>query len=431
MSQFEKFYFLPEIYTFLKEEGIKEPTPVQAKTISPFLAGENLSVLAQTGTGKTLAYLLPIFQMIKENDDDIPMESQIGAPRVIIITPTRELTSQVFKITKSLAHTCKLRIRKLVGGDKSTHVRKLANEAYDILVTNPGRLNSAFEKNEIKKELIEVIVLDEADQLLDMGFASEIIKMNKALKGNDPQICLYSATEPGNYKNFLEKAFLDKKFKRIELQGVHKVKRTIETFNIHLGMREKPLMLATFIEKQAKGTGVVFFNRKEDVQKGYDQLKDQFPRKRINQLHGGLSKEERKTAYKNFAEKGGLLLCSDIAARGLDIKDLKWVLNYDLPFEAVYYIHRCGRTGRNGAKGSVFNFVTHADAKLMQRINEAILNQSSLALKALEAPKRTPAKKSKNSKGTGKKAKVDKKASKKIKRKNTPRYKKKKVSKRK
>ncbi len=437
MADFKDFDLLPEIISFLKESSLSKPTEVQSKAIPAFIKGENLSVLAQTGSGKTLAYTLPIFHKLKINDDDIPMDDQFGAPRAIILTPTRELNQQVFKICKSVAHTAKLRIRQLVGGDKGKRSRRLQEEAFDILVCSPARLLSALERKEVLPKLLEALVLDEADQLLDMGFTRDIKKIisfiHKVNKAPLKQVALFSATWPAQYENFVEDVFHGLSFKQVVCQGGIQLKRNIETFNIYLPQKEKSKILEEFIAKEAKGTGLIFVNKKEDVLKVAQTLRGQFPKRNIIELHGNQKPSERKAAMDNFLKKKGLLVASDIAARGLDVDNLGWVLNYDLPFEAVYYIHRCGRTGRAGRLGRVYNFVTSADIKLMGRINEAILSQSSLALKPLEAPKGSPMARKTQKKSGSKNSKkvVKKKTEKKMKRKSavrkkTPRYKKKK-----
>lgn len=387
MSSFQKFGLLKEIGCFLEEASLKEPTEVQRKGIPALLRGESLSVLAQTGTGKTLAYALPLFHLIKSNDESIPMESQIGAPRAVILTPTRELNFQVTKVFKSISHHAKLRIRTLTGGDKGKISRKIADTPYDILVSSPSRLKSALERSEVKSSLLEFLILDEADQLLDMGFTKDILRINELLKREkgrrEIQLGLFSATWPGQYKNFISEVFPEYELNEIICQGGVQLKRNIETYNISVSSKEKNKILEDFFKNYAKGTGVVFANRKEDVNSLFSFLKEKFPRRRLNILHGGLSQRERREAFTHFRERGGVLISSDIAARGFDIKNLSWVLNYDLPFEAVYYIHRCGRTGREGKLGKVYNFVTALDQKLVGRINEAILSQSSLALSPL------------------------------------------------
>ncbi len=388
MSSFEDFFFIQDIEKFLKEAEIKKPTEVQGKVIPEFFKGENVSVLAQTGSGKTLSYALPIFQLLKINDEEIPQELQIGSPRAIVLTPTRELNQQVNKVFKSIAHHAKLRIRTLTGGDKGVISRRIADEAYDILVCSPSRLKSALERGEVKSSLLEILVFDEADQLLDMGFTKDIVRIHELIKKeyreSPVQMGLFSATWPAQYKNFMAEVFPEYQFKEIVCQGGVQLKRNIDTYNIPLGIKDKPIMLESFLEQEGKGTGVIFINRKEEALKVFNQLVQKFPKRRMNLLHGALTQKERRDAFNEFREKGGILVATDIAARGLDVKGLAWVLNYDLPFEAVYYVHRCGRTGREGKLGKVFNFVTNADIKLMSRINEAILSQSSLSLKTLE-----------------------------------------------
>jgi superfamily II DNA/RNA helicase len=261
-----------------------------------------------------------------------------------------------------------------------------------------------------------------------MGFSKEISKiMNFIHKKNSaqvPQVALYSATWPAQYKNFVEEVFPGYTFKDIICQGGVQLKRNIETFNIPLGIKEKPKLLEQFLSKEARGSGIIFVNKKEEVKKISEQVESIVGHKKIFQIHGDQKPGERKDAIQSFRSKGGLLIATDIAARGLDVENLSWVLNFDLPFEAVYYVHRCGRTGRAGRQGRVYNFITPADTKLMGRINEAILSQSSLALKTLDPPKSKPQrKKSGASKATSKKVTKKKKPARSGK---TPRYKKKK-----
>lgn len=428
MSDFSGFGLLSEIEEFLKENKLKKPTEVQEKAVASLLKGESLSVLAQTGSGKTLAYALPLVHKIKINDEDIPMDDQFGSPRGIVITPTRELNQQVFKVLKGIAHHAKLRIRHLVGGDKGKRARRFHEDAFDILVTSPGKLMSAMQRGEISPKLLEFLVFDEADQLLDMGFSKEISKImtfiHKKNSAQVEQVALFSATWPAQYKNFVEEVFTGYSFKDVICQGGVQLKRNIETFNIPLGVREKGRLLEQFLSNEAKGSGIIFVNKKEEVKKISDQIAGVVNHNKIFQIHGDQKPGERKDAIASFRKKGGLLVATDIAARGLDVENLSWILNYDLPFEAVYYVHRCGRTGRAGRQGRVYNFITPADTKLMGRINEAILSQSSLALKTLEPPKgaKKPHKKSASKKAVSKK--VTKKKS--ARGRKTPRYKKKK-----
>jgi superfamily II DNA/RNA helicase len=385
VNNFSQFNFLPELEKFLTENNFKKPTFVQEKVIPSFIQKESISVLAATGSGKTLSYGLPLFHLLKSNDDEIEMEEQYGAPRCIILLPTRELALQVYKVMKGIGHHCKLRIRKLTGSEKYSQMKRMEDEAYDVLVATPGRLMSGLEKKEVKLDLLETLVIDEADQLLDMGFSKDLKKLDLALAEQKFQLTLFSATWPPDFEQFVSKVFTGKKIKNIELGQGQIKKRTIETYNIHLTHHEKPSMLVQFIKQAPKGKGIMFVNRKEDIASIAEHLSENYPRRKFWTLHGGLSKQERLSAYKNFLEHGGLLLASDIAARGMDIKDLNWVLNYDLPFEAVYYVHRCGRSGRGDIKGKVYNFVAPKDRAIISKINKAIREQDALLLDSLQS----------------------------------------------
>lgn len=400
----------PGFESFFKEKNFSKLTEIQEKTLLKSLRGESLSVLAPTGSGKTLSYLIPVFEKLKKNDNDIPMESQYGSPRALIISPTRELNQQIFKGSKSIAHHVKLRVRQLVGGRK-TQNRLNKDQAYDILIASPSTISKAILSKELSLELLEVLVFDEADQLLEMGFFKELKLLTEKV---DPklQVLLYSATWPAQYQEFIKNLFPEKKFKDIVIQGGNQVQRNIETFNIRLKVFEKKDVLKQFVKEKAKGKGIIFVNKKEDIVKIQDHLKNEFPQKKIHSLHGGLQTRERKQAYELFLKEGGILLASDVVARGMDIQNLNWILNYDLPFESVYYIHRCGRTGRHGKTGLVYNFVTPSDSKLIERINQSILSQSSLALKTFDLVKLKKKKASPKKKAPIKKKPVKKKVKK-------------------
>ncbi|MDC1174028.1 DEAD/DEAH box helicase [Bacteriovoracaceae bacterium] len=411
MKDFSSFNLLPELASFLKDNNLNTPTPIQEKAIPSMLDKKDVCAVAQTGTGKTFAYALPIVNQLKSNDEDIPMESQVGNPRAIIVVPTRELVTQVMKVFKSISHHAKLRIRNLEGGKDKGRSRRLREEAFDILICAPGRLASAIERKEIGTDLLEWLVLDESDQLLDMGFGKEISKISSKIKNEKYNVALFSATRPEDFFKFTEQTFTERKFTEHFMGDSHGIKTTIETFNVYLGQREKPEMLVTFLEKQAKGSGMIFFNRKEDVSKIGEIIVTRFPKRKVWTLHGAMTKSERKENFDGFVDKGGYLLSSDISARGIDIKDINWVLNYDLPFEAVYYLHRCGRTGRANKKGTVFNFVTSGDRNLIARINEAIIGQNNLNIQTLKSPNSNTSSKTDDTKKTGKK--VSKKVAKK------------------
>jgi superfamily II DNA/RNA helicase len=184
---------------------------------------------------------------------------------------------------------------------------------------------------------------------------------------------------PGTFADIRRATFPGLKFQEIELQGAHSLRDNISTTNYTVPYAEKVLHAAALLET-VRGPGFLFVNLKKTAEEVYDQLTKALPKKTIHLLHGGMEKKDRRKAIARFEDGGDILVCTDIASRGIDIPGLNWVLNYDLPFEPVYYIHRCGRAGRNGAPAEVVNLVTTKDFPLITRINSAIENQSSLKL---------------------------------------------------
>lgn len=370
--------------SFFKENHLKNPTDVQTAAISPFVAGKSVQVLAKTGSGKTYSYLLPLFQMLKVSEDKNGGKS--GAPRAIIVVPIKELATQVHNEAKKLSHHIKLRVRVALGGDKGASVQSLKKTPIDILIGGPGRIKSMLDKGEISLENLDYFIIDEADQLMDMGFMVDMKGIRKHIK-RPYQAGLYSATSSETFENLRMEFFSGISFENVNVGITNALVSKIDTFNITLNYQEKKAMLETFLNKEAKGMGVIFVNQKETVVEIYEFMRNNFKNIKTSCLHGDMSAADRKSAFENFRNAGGILVTSDIIARGVDIKGLLWILNYDLPFEAVYYVHRSGRVGRNGAYGKVYNFVTSKDVPLISRINEAISGQTALKIDAITIKK--------------------------------------------
>jgi superfamily II DNA/RNA helicase len=422
MATFNDLLAHDELKAYIKEQGFAHPTPVQTKGIPVLAKKQSLSLLGKTGTGKTLSYALPIVQNVK-NDEQSGIETKPGHPKAVIILPTKELTSQVFQVFKDISHFSKLRVRKLLGGEKGQKSRELSSQNFEILVTGPGRLAAMVEKKEISLADTRYIILDEADTLLDMGFFKEIKKLWGFCEWEGTTVGLISATMPNDFDRFKDEVFETIDFKMLEVGG-HALKQEIETFNIDLNFKEKNKMTKLFLEKQPAGSGMIFCNRKETTDEVFKFLKEEFPSKRFYILHGEMDAKERATSFKKFKEKGGVMVCTDIAARGIDIPALGWVLNYDLPFEAVFYIHRSGRVGRGGRKGSVFNFVTSRDFNLIARINTSIKEQSLLKLTTINTKLQRTLTKKKEQKKDNTPVKKAREKRPQVGRRKTPRYKK-------
>lgn len=380
--EFARMLGRDDLKAFLKEFSLTNPTEVQKKAIPLFLDKKDLLVLAPTGTGKTLAFALPLFALLKkEEEEGGPREKKKGCPRALILSPTRELAHQLFKVFKDISHHSKLRVRLLAGGEAKDKERALYSSEYEILISAPGKMAQLVREEKISLEDLSYLILDEADQLLDLGFKKDIETIFSDSGKKAPQVVLFSATLSPRYEEFITTVFGSVRFERIQLTGSNALRPTIETFNVYVQEKEKLEICGTFLKKKAKGDGLIFVNKKENAEELFKHLKKEFPEQIFHVLHGAMEAKDRKENYTELLDKGGILICTDIVARGLDLKGLSWVLNYDLPFEAVYYIHRSGRTGRQGKPGTVFNLVTPRDEELVKRINEAIRNQTALKLK--------------------------------------------------
>lgn len=377
----------PTFHAYFTEKKITDATPVQAKVV-PVFTEKDLSVVAPTGSGKTLSYALPLMKALKEIEQHKGMNLENAAPRAVILTPTRELSRQVYQVFKELSHHIKTKVRLMVQGEGARKEEVLLEQPMDLLVCNPGRLKMKLDQGLIKLSDIRYVILDEADQMLDMGFEKDLKIIFEGLsKELPPRVHLFTATKPVNFEEKRGLLFEGRHFHEMILSGAHQLSAKVETFNIYLSPKEKTRMMESFLLKEAKGKGVIFVNDKNNAQQLHKTLRETCPKIHLILLHGEMTPQERRSSHHLFQKKGGVLIATDIAARGIDLPELLWVVNYDLPFDPVYYIHRSGRVGRLGKVGYVYNFVTSYDVKLIQKINEAIQSQTAIKLGMLKAPK--------------------------------------------
>lgn len=399
----QDFYNDPAFLQFFTEKKISEATPVQAK-VAPLFHEKDLSVVAPTGSGKTLSYALPLMKALKEIEQHKGMTLENAAPRAVILTPTRELSRQVYQVFKELSHHVKAKVRLMVQGEGVRKEEVLLEQPMDLLVCNPGRLKLKLDKGLISLKDIRYVILDEADQMLDMGFEKDLKLIFEQLSTElPPRIHLFTATKPLNFEEKRGNLFEGRYFTDLILSGTHQLSAKVETFNIYLSPKEKTRMMESFLTKEAKGKGVIFVNDKKNAETLHKTLRDTCPKIHLILLHGEMTPQERRSAHHMFQKKGGVLIATDIAARGIDLPELLWVVNYDLPFDPIYYIHRSGRVGRLGKIGYVYNFVTSYDVKLIQKINEAIQGQTAIKLGMLKAPKVNSGGGEKDAKKDGKK----------------------------
>lgn len=354
---------------FFQEMGFTQLTPVQELAAPGVIEGKSLYVLAATGTGKTLAYALPLAYRLKL------AEQQGERKKVFILSPIKELSEQIYRVFKDLAHHFRLRVRLVVG---PRDVDKLKNGDFDIVVGAPGNMEKLYSQGKFPPQELMALVLDEADQLLAEDFLATISIFSNQFS----QVLLFSATYPQELKQQLPR--LGHPITLLPLTGYHQLQR-VETFNIYLAPGEKLAALKFFLKQKGRGAGIIFVNRKEEAILLQEKLLQEGVGK-INLIHGGINPADRKQSYHTFLATKGVLIATDIAARGLDIADLSWVLNYDFPSVPIYYLHRSGRAGRGaagGQVGKVFNFVTRADYAMIGKINLAIKQQRVLHIQQI------------------------------------------------
>jgi superfamily II DNA/RNA helicase len=381
----------PGLNSYFQEMGFKTATSIQKRVIPLIMERKSIVVLSETGSGKTLAYALPIATKLKQKEDKGQKNTLRAAPYALILAPTRELASQIFTVFKGISHHLKLRVRDLTGGDTSNKMKSVASGSYEILIATPSRVKSALQKKELNLSQLQYVVFDEADQLFDMGFKRELDFMIEYFDLNMVQMSFITATLAQDVENYITEKFSEVNFERVASDVSHAPQSRIDTFNVNVTPAEKDMVVRMFLEKQAKGRGIIFTNQRNQADDLFKYLSEKMPKLKMRLLHGDLEKKERELAIKSFIDKKAqVLVATDVAARGIDIKDLEWILNYGLPKTGVYYLHRCGRVARGGRKGVVYNLVASHDAKMIAQINEAIKNQKHLNLDVIPEEKLKP-----------------------------------------
>lgn len=354
----------------LNEKNYTTPTPIQEQAIPVAISGRDLLGLAQTGTGKTAAFAIPIIEQLKNN---VTPKEEKRPIRSLILTPTRELAIQIGEAFAAYSKYTSLRYTVIFGGvNQNPQVRAL-NRGTDILIATPGRLLDFINQKVVKLNDINIFVLDEADRMLDMGFIHDIRRLLPMLP-KKKQTMLFSATMPKEIAA-ISKSLLDNPA-RVEVAPVSSVVDTIEQ---HMYFVEKPQKIELLINvlKEQKEEAVLIFSR---TKHGADKLARTLNKKQIRceAIHGNKSQNARQTALNNFKSgKTRIIVATDIAARGIDIKDLGVVINFDLPDVPETYVHRIGRTGRAGKSGIAFSFCSqdeHLMVKNIQKLTGAKIN---------------------------------------------------------
>ena len=340
--------------------GYTEPTPIQAQAIPPVLMMKDIIGIAQTGTGKTASFVLPMIDILASGRRRALM------PRSLILAPTRELAAQVAENFEKYGKEHDLQLALLIGGVQMGDQVKALNEGVDVLIATPGRLMDLFERGKILLNGCELLVIDEADRMLDMGFIPDIETICSKLP-EPRQTLLFSATMPPPIEKLAQKFLTNPK--RIEVSRAASTNENITAFKIPVKPREKRETLRWLLANDHVETAIVFSNRKTTVREINKSLQSHgFA---SGEIHGDMDQSSRIAELNRFkAGEVNILVASDVAARGLDIKGVSHVFNFDTPWHPDDYVHRIGRTGRAGAKGRAFTFVTDDDAEAIANVEK-------------------------------------------------------------
>ncbi len=369
MEKFRALGLSEKMISALEKKGFEEPTPIQKKTIPLLLEGvKDVIGQAQTGTGKTAAFGLPILERIDGHRKHV---------QAIVVTPTRELAIQVADELNSFNSDKKIKICTVYGGQSISIQLKKLKEGMDIVVGTPGRIIDHLNRKSLKIDKVDYVVLDEADEMLNMGFIEDIENI-LSFANEERQMLLFSATMPKEVLSIARKFMGDYEFVKVKKQQL--TTNLTDQIYFEVNRNDKFEALSRIIDIEEEFYGIVFCRTKLDVDevasklsaRGYD----------ADALHGDISQNIRERILRKFKKKTiNILVATDVAARGLDINDLTHVINYSLPQDPESYVHRVGRTGRAGKEGTAITFVTPSEyRKLMhiQRIAKTDIRKESI-----------------------------------------------------
>src|SRR5215217_4290910 len=359
---FESLGLSPLVLQAVIDKGYTEPTPIQEKAIPIVLMGRDVLGCAQTGTGKTASFVLPMIDILSEG------RAKSRMPRTLILEPTRELAAQVAENFEIYGKNHKLNMALLIGGVSFPDQERALERGADVLIATPGRLLDHIERGGILLNDVKILVIDEADRMLDMGFIPDVERIVGLLPKNR-QTLFFSATMPPEIRRLAD-AFLNDPAE-IAVAPPASPAATVEQALVVVEPRDKREALRRLIASEDVSNALIFCNRKRDV----DILFRSLTRHGFDTaaLHGDMPQPKRTETLERFKNSEiRLLVASDVAARGLDIQGLSHVFNFDVPHHAEDYVHRIGRTGRAGRRGRAFMLATPEDGKAVATIEKLI-----------------------------------------------------------
>lgn len=358
--KFSQYNFLPAIQKSLEVLGFNRPTDIQFKAIPNIAKGEDVMAVAATGTGKTAAYAIPIIQKLATSN------RRYKGIRALVLAPTRELAVQIHGVFESIGKETDLLMVALVGGvEQDSQIRQLGEEA-DVVVATPGRIFDLMAQGHLNLDGVETLVLDESDRMMALGFMKDVQDIKKRLPFRH-QTLFFSATINEAIKK--QAYSLVHNAIRIQVSPKNSVSKNVEHTVAMIGMDDKRFFLEDIIRKHPDDRMVVFVRtqvRAERVEKAMQRVGIE-----VATLHGGMEQQDRFTALESFSSgKKNVLVTTDVSARGIDIKNVVYVINYDMPDLPENYIHRLGRTGRGMLKGFAMSFCSEEEKPLLKEIEQ-------------------------------------------------------------
>ena len=365
IAHFEDFKLNRQLYNAVSDMGYSVPTPVQVQTIPAILSGQDVIGIAQTGTGKTAAYLLPILYKVKY--------AQGTEPRAMILAPTKELTIQIFENLEVLSKYCGTRNVCLYGGiGPKTQIEQI-EDGVDIIVTTPGRFLEIYRKGHLVTKSIKTMVLDEADKMMDMGFAPQVREILEKIPAKRQNL-LFSATFPSKVQSIADE-FLEFP-KKIEVTPQSTPAATVEQIYYKTPNNKTKVNLLEYLLTDPKFERVIVFTRTKETANNTFKFLDRKFKDEVRVIHANKSQNARINAFNDFREgKIRILVTTDVSARGVDIEMVSHVINFEVPRAYEEYVHRIGRTGRAERSGCALSFVNMVEEIHIAEIEKIISQQ--------------------------------------------------------
>ena len=359
MKNFSELSLSAQLKSNLAKQGFTEPTPIQALSIEPALAGRNLVATAQTGTGKTLAFVLPMIHQLES-------ESRAKGVRAVVLAPTRELAIQIQEVFVQMAHGTGLRAATVVGGVGENPQLQAIRKGAQVIIATPGRLYDFLSRKLVNLAGVRILVLDEADRMLDMGFLPTIKRIMETMPV-ERQTLFFSATIETSVKHLVEVHVPNAV--RVEVGSTTRPVDQIDLHHYEVDGNAKLPLLEKLLRDEP-GSFLVFARTKHGADRLAHKLSREF---KTAAIHGDRSQNQRNQALKGFQDGYyRVLVATDVAARGIHVEGISHVVNYDLPQVPEDFVHRVGRTGRAGARGTASTFSTRLERSEIARIEKAI-----------------------------------------------------------